>query len=80
MYAVLFLLDLSSAFDTEDYSIVYRQLHFTLGLNGPVLGWFHSYLHGCSQYVRRGLQSLCSLSAESIELLYGTNRFHNVHG
>ena len=27
----------------------------TFGLNGPVLAWFHSYLHGQSQCVRRGM-------------------------
>jgi len=70
--AVLVLLDLSAAFDTVDHSILGRRLQVTFGLDGPVLAWFHSYLHGRSQCVRRGMykslfvQLLCGVPQGSV--------------
>jgi len=51
--SVLVILDRSAAFDTVDHGILCRRLQVAFGLDGPVLAWFHSYLHGRSQCVRR---------------------------
>ena len=53
--AALVLLDLWVVFDTADYSILCLRLQLTFGQNGQVLAWFSSYLHGRSQYFRRGM-------------------------
>ena len=52
--AALILLDVSPDFDTIDHDILLRRLRSTYVFNGAVLKWFQSYLHGRSQYVRRG--------------------------
>ena len=60
------------AFDTVDHGILCRRLQVTFGLDGPVLAWFRSYLHGRTQSVRHGLlvsslvQLLCGVPQGSV--------------
>uniref|UniRef100_M3XIH2 Reverse transcriptase domain-containing protein n=1 Tax=Latimeria chalumnae TaxID=7897 RepID=M3XIH2_LATCH len=52
--AFLVQLDLSSAFDTIDHSILLYRLEHLLGISGSVLSWFCSFLEGRSQVVQLG--------------------------
>uniref|UniRef100_A0AAR2KBY1 Reverse transcriptase domain-containing protein n=1 Tax=Pygocentrus nattereri TaxID=42514 RepID=A0AAR2KBY1_PYGNA len=55
--SVLFLLDLSAAFDTVDHEILIDRLQSWVGLSGLVLDWFRSYLTGRDYYVALGTSS-----------------------
>lgn len=48
---VLFLLDLSAAFDTIDHDILFQRLEKTFGVTGNALLWFKSYLTNRTQAV-----------------------------
>ena len=41
---ILILLDLSAAFDTIDHDVLFSRMEGTLGITGPALEWFRSYL------------------------------------
>ena len=41
---MLTLLDLSAAFDTIDHDVLFSRMESTMGITGPALEWFRSYL------------------------------------
>merc|ERR1712243_226489 len=49
--SLLTLLDLSSAFDTIDHTILLKRLHHTFGISDVALSWFTSYLSDRKQTV-----------------------------
>jgi retron-type reverse transcriptase len=49
---VLFILDLSAAFDTANHLVLLDRLRDTIGVEGLALKWFRSYLTGRVQRVR----------------------------
>jgi hypothetical protein len=52
--SLMALLDLSAAFDTVDYEILFRRLEADCGIVGTALSWIKSYLTGRKQAVRCG--------------------------
>ena len=64
--SLLALLDLSAAFDTVDYDILFHRLTSDFGVSGSALSWLKSYLLGRKQSVR------CrSVTAPASELICG---------
>ena len=55
---LLVLLDLSAAFDTVSYSVLFSALEGQFGISGTVLKWFKSYLDGRRQKVL--VENVCS--------------------
>ena len=49
---ILLLLNLSSAFDMVDHSILLSRLSHRFGIKGNALAWFDSYLKSCKQFVQ----------------------------
>ena len=49
--SVLFLMDLSAAFDTINHNILLQRLQHVIGIKGIALGWFKSYLSYRFQFV-----------------------------
>ena len=52
--SVLALVDLNTAFDTVDHDILIDRLENWVGLTGPVLNWFRTYLTGREYFVALG--------------------------
>ena len=52
--SILVLLDLSAAFDTIDHKILLETLKNWIGLSGPVLNWFRTYLTDREYFVMLG--------------------------
>uniref|UniRef100_A0A3P9PG80 Reverse transcriptase domain-containing protein n=1 Tax=Poecilia reticulata TaxID=8081 RepID=A0A3P9PG80_POERE len=50
----LVLLDLSAAFHTVDHNILLNRLESWVGLSGPVLNWFESYINNRDLFVSIG--------------------------
>ena len=63
---VLFLLDLSAAFDTIDHSQMIQRLENRIGIKATALEWFSSYLEGRTQAVY-----IEGHTSESISLHFG---------
>lgn len=72
MVRLLALLDLSAAFDTVDHNILIDRLENWVGLTGPVLNWFRTYLTGREYFVALGDHS----SKKHLYDLWGPSRFH----
>ena len=51
---ILVLLDLSAAFDTIDHNILTKTLKDRVGLKGPVLNWFRTYLTDRDYFIMLG--------------------------
>ena len=48
---LLSLLDMSAAFDTVDFQILFKRIQITYGIGGKVLEWFTSFLFDRTQIV-----------------------------
>ena len=55
--ALLVLLDLSSAFDTIDHSVLLNHLQYAFGLRDTALAWMKSYLTDRTQSVVNSVAS-----------------------
>jgi len=75
---ILVSVDLSSALDMVDHSILLGRLYTSFGISGAAFSWLHSYLTNRSQCVRTGQSSstykLCSSATRSVlgSLLFTT--------
>ncbi|XP_028172352.1 uncharacterized protein LOC114361498 [Ostrinia furnacalis] len=70
MVSALLLLDFSRAFDSINTSLLLSKLRF-YGLEQSAIKWFHSYLHGRSQYVELRLSNGKKLCSQSLPVNRG---------
>ena len=71
-FAVGIFIDLAKAFDTVDHTLLLKKLD-NLGIRGPILKWFHSYLQERTQMV------LCNdVLSEGREIMFGVPQGSNV--
>ena len=63
---LLVLLDLSTAFDSVDHSVLLRRLQTSLGISVSPLDWFKSYLSARSQRV-----SITGALSDTLQLNWG---------
>ena len=63
---LLVLLDLSTAFDSVDHSVLLRRLQTSLGISVAPLDWFKSYLSARSQRV-----SITGALSDTLQLNWG---------
>ena len=54
---ILISIDLSSAFDMVDHSVLLNRLYNSFGISGTAFSWICSYIRGRSQCVRAGQSS-----------------------
>ena len=64
--SLLVLLDLSSAFDTVDHTILHNRLQSHFGICETSLSWFESYLSGRTQFV-----SIKGSNSSNLPVQYG---------
>ena len=76
----LTLLDLSTAFDTMDRTILLRRLDW-FGVTEKALNWFKSYLTKRCQRVKLGdsLSSKADLTLESLRVSFILSAFHHLY-
>ena len=67
----LVLLDLSTAFDTVDHSILQNHLENDFEIRGNVLWWIESYLTNQTQRVVTGYTNTTGAKSESMSLKFG---------
>jgi hypothetical protein len=60
------MLDLSAAFDTIDYQILFKRLEYSTGVTKDALLWFNSYLMDRTQRVAIG-----AVQSDDIKLRFG---------
>ena len=61
----LLALDISTAFDAVNHSVLCQRLQHTFGMSGTALDWLRSFVSGRSQYVAAGGERSVTAACES---------------